>query len=451
MNRRQRPGTIASAAFPVALLLLGAAAHASALTLSVTPEDALFDEPVAILVGGVSPGQSVTFTLQTRDAGGVPWRSQATMQAGPRGTVDPARQAPVAGDYDSVDAMGLFWSMHRQDGKGEPFSNPALQRNGVEQPALYTLTAETADGETATASLRRRLMAPGVTMERIRRKDLFADLFVPAQADAAAAHAAVIVFGGAEGGVSGADAYARWLASHGFVALATAWYHAPGLNNDLVEVPVVQVASRALGELAGRAVVAADRIAMMGGSWGGTVAMAAASQLPEVRAVVSWVGSPVPFPGISRDPRTGAFRASEQAPFVIDGAAVPFAGFSVVKAFLDSGDDDAVRQALLPIWDIHGPLLLAAGSDDTLGVSGPMARLGLRALQAHDHGFDDRALVYEGAGHLIFPGYQPTAHRGDQLPGVPPVGGNADGYARADADIGGQTLKFLDAALDVSR
>src|SRR5690606_36272985 len=78
--------------------------------LSVTPADALIDEPRAIRVEGLSAGERITIASQTERAGGVIWRSQAEFDADAQGVVDLARQAPLAGSYQDVSAMGLLWS-----------------------------------------------------------------------------------------------------------------------------------------------------------------------------------------------------------------------------------------------------------------------------------------------------------------------------------------------------
>jgi hypothetical protein len=163
---------------------------------------------------------------------------------------------------------------------------------------------------------------------------------------------------------------------------------------------------------------------------------------------VSSVGSPVVFPGIARDRKTGGFSETDQPPFTRHGNAMPFTSRQNLFKFLKRGDLAMIRSGLSPIWKINGPILFIAGGDDRLGLSAPMARLGLSVLKQHGHPFRDDAKIYPNAGHLIWPGYRPTFNLEQSPPGIPPVGGNAKGYAGADASFGPDVLRFLRHALE---
>lgn len=433
----------------IVLTLLAGASQSVLAALSVTPSRALYDHPLTILVTGVRPGARVTLVLKSRDADHVRWRSMATFVADAAGAVDVTRTAPLSGSYKGVHRMGLFWSMTPVDGKPLRFAYPAMGDHHNERPATvsYVLTARTGRKRLGSVAVTRLMMAPDVTITRIRRAGLVANLFVPRPLmHDGRRHAAMIAIGGAEGGLAGGDEFARWLASHGYVVLSLAWYHAKGLNNDLVAVPVDVITRRALDFLSHLAYVAPNRIGIIGGSWGGTFAMAAAAHLPSIHAVVSFVGSVVPFMGLDRE-ANGGFRPVNKSPFTIDGRPVAFATYSQLMRYLDHGNPRTVRLAATHVWNIHGPVLLIAGSDDELGASAPMAKLAMRLLEAHHHPYPDAAIVYPGAGHLISAGYAPTRFMNQKIPGIPPVGGNETGYARADADCGAKTLTFLAAAL----
>lgn len=432
-------------------LCLGMCAPAAAVTVHVSPRKALYDQPLHIHISGVAPGHKVVLRLATTDLAGVHWRSHAEFEANAAGVVDPARMAPVSGDYDRVAAMGLFWSMHPPAGSHNGYADPALQDASPARikPATYRLTASVGGKTVAHVRLLREMVASGMTETRIRRKGLMANLYVPAGwRHDGHRHPAVIALGGAEGGLVGGDFYARWLASHGYVALSLGWYHMPGLHNDLVHVPVVRLVRHAMQYLQHERFVDARRIALMGGSWGGTTVLAAASRLPRVHAVVSWVGSVVVFNGLNRNARTGAYSNANASPFLVHGKPVPFADDHRVSRFLKTGRRALVASAISPIWRIRGPVLFVAGGDDTLGLSAPMARLGMQVLKTHHHGYPDHALIYAHAGHMFSPGYMPALYMNRTMPGIPPVGGTTDGYARADAACGPAVLRFLHRAMD---
>ncbi|MQT33927.1 acyl-CoA thioesterase/BAAT N-terminal domain-containing protein, partial [Pseudomonas helleri] len=85
--------------------------------LHITPADGLLDEPRQIVLEGLAAGARVTLTSQTVRGNGLLWRSSATFIANAQGRVDLAQDAPVAGDYAGVSAMGLLWSQRPEQGR----------------------------------------------------------------------------------------------------------------------------------------------------------------------------------------------------------------------------------------------------------------------------------------------------------------------------------------------
>ena len=149
------------------------APHASSPLLTIEPASALLDEPVDIRLTGLVPGAEVTLTATMTDHFDRRWRSEATFTADDAGVVDVATQAPVAGSYDGVDPMGLFWSMAPEvpGGSSLPFRTP--------EPLVVALTA-VAEGRTvAEARLERRLLASGVTDETVHDDGLAGRFFRP--------------------------------------------------------------------------------------------------------------------------------------------------------------------------------------------------------------------------------------------------------------------------------
>src|SRR5690606_1133963 len=127
--------------------------------LSITPADALIDEPRVIRVEGLTAGERITIASQTERAAGVIWRSQAQFEADAQGVVDLTRQAPLAGSYQEVSPMGLLWSqVPEQDNCRDVFADT------MAQPLITELTVTTAS-TTLRATLTQRLMQEGV--ERI--------------------------------------------------------------------------------------------------------------------------------------------------------------------------------------------------------------------------------------------------------------------------------------------
>jgi dienelactone hydrolase len=246
--------------------------------------------------------------------------------------------------------------------------------------------------------------------------------------------------------------YAAWLASHGFLAMSVAYYRMPGLPKDLVRVPIDPV-SVAVDWLQEQRFVDASGIGVLGGSWGGTIAMAAASHDQRLRAVVSIVGSPAPFRGIRRDIAPADFRAVDEPGLTLKGKDLPFLPYMEDSRWLDEEDataQSALKYAMLPIDKINGPLMLVAAGDDRLGLSGEMAAVASRYLAKHHRDKSDEIVYFSDAGHLISLFWQPTTYRHDLGPHLK-VGGTPEGYARADREGGAAVIRFLRAALKSDR
>ncbi len=155
----------------IAGVCLLAAALASEIRphLDVKPEDALVDEPVAIVLGGVAPGSKVTIAL--RGWGDAPrWSSSATFVADANGVVDVTRMAPLRGDYQGVDPMGLFWSAHRDSSVG--ITGQRGVDTSIPPPEVWHVTASIDGTIVAEAAVTRRAGTSGVTIPAVRDRGL---------------------------------------------------------------------------------------------------------------------------------------------------------------------------------------------------------------------------------------------------------------------------------------
>ncbi|TWP35839.1 hypothetical protein [Leekyejoonella antrihumi] len=106
------------------------------------------------------------------------------------------------------------------------------------KPFTVTLAA-TVDGHTvATADARRLPMAKGVTQKSLRpaKDGVYADLFLPPRSTTR--EPALLMFGGAEGGLADETAQAAHLASHGCPVMALAYFKEPGLPSTLRNTPL---------------------------------------------------------------------------------------------------------------------------------------------------------------------------------------------------------------------
>ncbi|WNV90163.1 acyl-CoA thioesterase/bile acid-CoA:amino acid N-acyltransferase family protein [Umezawaea sp. Da 62-37] len=396
----------------------------------VDPQGAPLDTGLAVRVTGLPPDSPATITLTTGDRA-----SRAVFVADERGVVDLTRHAPVEGDYAGVDPMGLFWSLAPT---GRAAGATLLEVEGV--------------GE---VGIERRTLPEGVVRTEVDEDGLVGVLFAPDDDDDM--HPGVIVLGGSEGGLHELDA--ALLAGHGFVALALAYFGAPGLPEGLVDVPL-EYFGTAVSYLSARA----GEIGVIGGSRGGEAALLIGASFPEVRAVVSVVGSGVVTQGVG--PRANLLRVlqDEAAPWTWRGDRLPYLPCSVPDALRAAVVDDepvALRQAfdlddgvpeeaVIPVERIRGGVLLLSAGDDRNWPSERLSEIAKRRLDEHEHPFPYEHVSYPDAGHLIAgPPHRSATDVRVPGPGVTfEMGGTPSATAAARADAWRRSLKFFSELLD---
>lgn len=295
-------------------------------------------------------------------------------------------------------------------------------------------------------------------------------LFSPASSGS---RPAAVVLGGSEGGLLG-EGVAATLARRGYAALALAYFGTRSLPSELVEIPLEYFAG-ALRWLRSRPETDGDRVALMGGSKGGELALLLGATYPEdIRAVVGYVPSGVVYQGVSFDPwyyvrgvRSSRTYRGEPVPFV-DASPGPFDSvrwttlpmpawpfFAVWPApnypvaFRRAyerpleGNGRALAAAAIPVEKIGGPVLLVSGTDDQIWPAARLSEMVVERLRANRHPFAYEHLRYEGAGHMILP---PGLGR-FSTPRFLEMGGTSEADRRATEDSGKKVLAFFDEHL----
>jgi len=426
--------------------------------ITITPERALLDERVHITLSGFPANIEVTLQASTQDDEGKEWRSQATFLPGEHGFVDVSSQPPLRGSYRTADPMGLFWSMTVTSGKGK---QPAsFVKTDLAVPTTITLRAQTNARMLATAQAERHHRANGVTELLVGEHGLIGKLFLPADPGP---HPGLLVLSGSDGTVR--ERGAALLASHGYVALALAYFGAVGLPKRLARVSL-DYFQHGIHWLQQRPEVARDQIGVIGPSRGGELALLLGAMFQEIRAVVASAPSGLMHGGVGTAPWVPAWiYQGKPLPHIVYKPTVselvevlsamirrtPFVGRPLYLKELD--DQQAMERATIPVEKIQGSLLLISGEEDELWPSTLYAERLMERLSHHHHPFPYKHLRYKGAGHLIgipysFP-YLPPAIA--PLPNgllVLAFGGSPQASAYADADSWTQTLVFLEESLN---
>ncbi|WP_199234522.1 acyl-CoA thioesterase/bile acid-CoA:amino acid N-acyltransferase family protein [Kribbella sp. VKM Ac-2568] len=362
----------------------GSSDHA---TIEVDHPVSLADQAVHLKVSGLKAGESVEVGTQAVDVGGKQWHGEATFKADDHGVVDLDHASPSNGTYQSVDGMGLFWSMNPAD--GDPDQQAFIPPTKAGKPVEDVKVSVRKDGKTlADTALTRQWMADGVTLEPLTMANdqLTGSLVLPPPGQPK--RPAVLYFGGSEGGV-GALSAPGLLASHGYPVLDLAYFHAPGVPDNLRNIPLEYFASAAR-LLARQPGVNPAHVIVMSASRGTEAALLLAQNFPDL-----------------------VHGAILYAPTAVTNASFPLPDTS---AWTLHGRPIAAGD-LMPVDRVNGPVLAVAGTDDQLWQSWTAAPLIVQELDKANNRYPHEALVIPQAGHTI--GGPPYLPRGTS--GIHPV------------------------------
>ncbi len=384
----------------------------SAQTLEITPKRILIDESPVIRASGLRPGEHVTIRADLADGRQQAWSSEAEFVADAQGTVDVSKQAPVAGSYKEVSAAGLIWSMMPKSPDIPGYQPP--QKSDAQVIHFQLLRN---GGAAAKADLDELTVADGVRQITVQGQ-IHGVLYLPAGNER---HPGVLVVGGSEGGVP--HQKAAWLASHGYAALALAYFRYEDLPPKLEAIPL---------EYFGK------KIAVVGTSRGAELALQLGSIYPQIKAVVAYVPANMRFPACCGD---------NNVPYAwtLNGNALPF-------AYPRKGSDPRARQnASIQVEHTHGPICLISGEEDGVWPSTLMAEAVLVRLKLQNFAYPVEHLKYAHAGHRagrpeIVPSWHGTFTHplsGREVN----VGGTPVGDARSSLDATPKVLDFLRRSL----
>jgi len=405
------------------------AARQSPARFELAHEDVLLDEPIPIVVSGLTPAAVVTVRL--RGGQNDVWASSATFSADRDGRIDLTRMAPAKGSYKDVDAMGLFWSVERG---GPSAAAPPSDEEGEDSPERWMLTAEVGGTVVARASVRRRAVAADVRVSPVRADGLVGTFYEPA---GSGRHPVVLVLSGSGGGVPRAAGHAGGLASRGYAVLALAYFGAEGLPRALSSIPL-EYFGTAIRWLQRQPSVDPERIGVLGGSRGAELALLLGVAFPELRTVVAYMPSNVVWRGCCDPSALVAWTAGGRPVAMMPGRGA-------------RGNALDAERAEIQVEKIHGAILLISGKDDGVWDSAPMAEKIVARLKRNHFERPFESLTYEHAGHAIARPYASTMNlngRRHPVSGrIMQLGGTPAGTAKASEDSWKKMLAFVDRNL----
>lgn len=415
------------------------------LELHVSPQEVLVGDPIRVTATGLPPGKVASLTVSGQDQFGNLWSSSASFRADIAGTIDPSRDAPVAGTYSGVDPSGLFWSMSCRPA-GErispfvvlPAFTVGLSLDGQEKVSRVVTRI-------ARRDLERRPVSNGI--EGVFLMPLEIKKPTPA----------LIVLGGSEGGVN--EGWAAVIASKTRLpTLALGYFGAKGLPPTLENIPLETI-EKALDWLVRQPNVA-DRVGVIGASRGGELAMLAATLFPRIEAVVGYTPSGLIWQGIG---------AGEAPAWTYRGKPFPYLAFMEDEAarnrfreaqqkgtpYLDAPSflyslgrqQERIEAATIQVERSKAAFLLIGNPGDGVWPSDLLSRTAVDRLRTHRHPRTYELLTYDDGGHMLIPyPYYPTTLRQFYLPTIriwEGLGGTAVGAARAAGDSWPKVVGFL--------
>jgi dienelactone hydrolase len=223
---------------------------------------------------------------------------------------------------------------------------------------------------------------------------------------------AVVVFTGADGGLTRAQYLAKLFADEGITALALAYFEHPELNNTLKLVPLEYI-ERAAYWLTEN--TPAKRIALYGISKGAEYALSTAARFSFIESVVAVVPNYYVSEGLDRW-KKGAGVSSwsyqdKPLPYLpIERGTVPLIAASLrerqvsIKTRYELSEKNGVpEEAIIPIDRSKARILLLSSSQDSLWPSKHAAEMIIGRLKANDYPLAYLHKNFDPASHLINP------------------------------------------------
>jgi len=241
--------------------------------------------------------------------------------------------------------------------------------------------------------------------EPVREKGLVAQFYYPACGGPP--WPAIVLLGGAQGGLVTAKNRIEPLVASGYCVLRVAYFKAEGLPGELISVPL-EFYDAAKAWLAGDPRVVRGGLALLGSSKGGELALLLASRDPYIRCVVGIVPASHVFQGIAARPHSNSSWSSQGkdlpfVPYQLGSAlfrAVATGEFRDVYRDALTGAGPGAQAARIPVEKINGAVLLLSGARDEIWPSTEMCDGIIRTLRQEQFPHPFRHVVYD-TGHGV--------------------------------------------------
>ncbi len=215
----------------------------------------------------------------------------------------------------------------------------------------------------------------------------------------------IIGLGGSEGGNAWTSDY--WkntrekFIKKGYAFLAIGYFGATGTPDTLQKIAIEDVYC-AIKKASKNKKIDKRKIAIVGGSRGGDLALLLASYYADISCVVAIVPSHVSFPGNTNHFTTSTWTyKNKELPFVpVNEKAVPFLIKGDLRGTFEAMllDSIAEQKALIKVEKIKGSILLLSATKDEICPSTPMCQKMIERLKLKKFKYHSEHIAIEG-GH----------------------------------------------------
>lgn len=436
--------------------------------ISITPEPALLDQPLKIIISNLAPNKKISVQTSLTDQNKKTWQAAALFESNNQGMINLSTQAPISGSYKGINPMGLFWSMLPNQ-KNTP--HYFIDKNG--QTIVITVSSKNNPKIIAQKTIHRILLADTIERKSIRENGIVGTLFYPKNSKSLPG---IVNIPGSGGGID--EESSALLAAHGYAVFALGYFGADGLPQTLENINL-EYFQNALRWFKKQPQVNSNKIAILGESRGGELVLLIASLFPkEVNAVVAYVPSNVIFGGIPYSNRPAwKYHGKPITPFIggltnkdpdlllnddlmnaTKNGKIPFHkntyddpyDLSALFIAINKQDPNHFKHSEIDVEKIQCPVLILAGEDDKLWPSAYYSSLVMDRLNEKRSKITRFYLSFPHTGHeFLFPDL-PAAN----LPYYHPkakmwlsYGGTMEANAHASEKAWQTTIKFLDTQL----
>jgi dipeptidyl aminopeptidase/acylaminoacyl peptidase len=218
--------------------------------------------------------------------------------------------------------------------------------------------------------------------------------------------ALIVAFGGGGGGNDWARDYMKAkrdsLNNMGYAVLAVGYFNYGNTPASLDRISLNAISDSILS-IAKHPQIDENKIALMGGSRGGELALNLASRFKYFNAVIGLSTSNVSFPAITWSANTSSWTFNDEevayvpAPFKTISPALKGDLYTAHSMMLE--DKPAVKNAKIKVEDINGPILIISGKKDEQWPATEMSNQLMERLKEKNFEFHKEHVVLDG-GHI---------------------------------------------------